>query len=92
MAASTRAIGSLAVTHVVPGLLVLLAANCLPSRLQLPSTAALGVAGVVAYVVSERRDARRLRRVLRGRCESCDYDLTGNVSGVCPECGVPCLH
>lgn len=21
------------------------------------------------------------------RCASCDYDLTGNVSGICPECG-----
>jgi hypothetical protein len=21
------------------------------------------------------------------RCQFCDYDLTGNVSGVCPECG-----
>lgn len=29
-------------------------------------------------------------RVPRGdhdRCSECDYDLTGNVSGVCPECG-----
>jgi hypothetical protein len=23
----------------------------------------------------------------RGHCRSCGYDLTGNVSGVCPECG-----
>jgi len=23
-----------------------------------------------------------------GRCRRCGYDLTGNVSGVCPECGV----
>lgn len=31
---------------------------------------------------------RRLRKKQRrGRCPSCDYDLTGNVSGVCPECG-----
>ncbi len=22
-----------------------------------------------------------------GHCPKCDYDLTGNVSGVCPECG-----
>lgn len=28
---------------------------------------------------------RRLER--RGLCRSCGYDLTGNVSGVCPECG-----
>ena len=23
----------------------------------------------------------------KGRCRSCGYNLTGNVSGVCPECG-----
>jgi hypothetical protein len=26
-------------------------------------------------------------RVPAGHCRVCDYDLTGNVSGVCPECG-----
>lgn len=31
--------------------------------------------------------ARRRRR--RGLCEGCGYDLTGNVSGVCPECARP---
>ncbi|UCG15461.1 MAG: hypothetical protein JSV19_09200 [Phycisphaerales bacterium] len=25
----------------------------------------------------------------RGHCQSCGYNLTGNVSGVCPECGEP---
>ena len=24
-----------------------------------------------------------------GHCRTCRYDLTGNVSGVCPECGTP---
>ena len=24
-----------------------------------------------------------------GTCHSCGYSLTGNVSGVCPECGTP---
>lgn len=27
------------------------------------------------------------RRPRRGRCVNCGYDLTGNVSGTCPECG-----
>jgi hypothetical protein len=27
------------------------------------------------------------RRWPSGRCRRCGYDLTGNVSGVCPECG-----
>jgi hypothetical protein len=31
---------------------------------------------------------RRRRRARRpGTCSTCGYDLTGNVSGVCPECG-----
>lgn len=25
-------------------------------------------------------------------CEKCDYDLTGNESGICPECGTPIAH
>jgi hypothetical protein len=33
-----------------------------------------------------RRDRRRPRP---GFCRQCDYDLTGNVSGICPECGTP---
>jgi hypothetical protein len=27
------------------------------------------------------------RRTDEGKCTSCDYNLTGNTSGVCPECG-----
>ncbi len=30
----------------------------------------------------------RKRRVRPDSCSECDYDLTGNVTGVCPECGV----
>jgi hypothetical protein len=34
------------------------------------------------------RSWRPLRRRRRGNvCRGCGYDLTGNVSGVCPECG-----
>jgi hypothetical protein len=29
----------------------------------------------------------RDRRYPRAHCQSCGYDLTGNTSGVCPECG-----
>lgn len=31
---------------------------------------------------------RRFRRRRNGQCIHCGYDLAGNVSGVCPECGV----
>lgn len=30
---------------------------------------------------------RRWRRRRRGQCTKCGYNLTGNTSGVCPECG-----
>jgi hypothetical protein len=33
------------------------------------------------------RGVRRKQR--KGSCRSCGYDLTGNMSGVCPECGTP---
>jgi hypothetical protein len=31
----------------------------------------------------------RRRRGNKGSCPTCGYDLTGNTSGVCPECGTP---
>ena len=36
-------------------------------------------------------DRRRIRRDWKesGACEACGYDLTGNTSGTCPECGAP---
>lgn len=30
---------------------------------------------------------RKSRSVKPGQCSKCEYDLTGNVSGTCPECG-----
>jgi hypothetical protein len=33
--------------------------------------------------------SRRRRRILPGNCAHCGYNLTGNTSGVCPECGTP---
>jgi len=29
----------------------------------------------------------RHRRIPSGHCQKCGYNLTGNTSGVCPECG-----
>jgi hypothetical protein len=39
---------------------------------------------ILAFV---RGPVRRWRRRRRGLCVKCGYNLTGNVSGVCPECG-----
>ena len=35
------------------------------------------------------RASRLARTAALGFCASCGYDLTGNVSGICPECGSP---
>jgi len=32
-------------------------------------------------------ESRRRSRIRRGLCVNCEYDLTGNQSGICPECG-----
>ncbi len=29
-------------------------------------------------------------RIPPGHCQKCGYNLTGNVSGICSECGTPC--
>ena len=34
-------------------------------------------------------EARRQQLLSEGICPECKYDLTGNVSGRCPECGTP---
>jgi hypothetical protein len=47
--------------------------------------AALLLAPVLAPIVVRR--AVRARRAKKGRCANCGYNLTGNVSGRCPECG-----
>jgi len=43
---------------------------------------------LTTHLLAVRRQAWLARRQrLANRCLYCDYDLTGNVSGVCPECG-----
>ena len=44
----------------------------------------LAVYPTLAFI---RAPLRRWRRRRRGLCIKCGYDLTGNESGVCPECG-----
>ena len=41
----------------------------------------------IAFI--RRPHRRRKRRRTLGLCIECGYDLTGNESGVCPECGKP---
>ena len=42
-------------------------------------------AGRLALAAGRRWQRRR--HAARGRCPACGYDLTGNASGTCPECG-----
>jgi len=44
---------------------------------------------IVSLTGRARVWVRRSRADGFDRCESCGYNLTGNVSGVCPECGTP---
>jgi hypothetical protein len=37
--------------------------------------------------LSTHQQRRRRYRLNHGHCVQCDYNLTGNVSGICPECG-----
>ncbi len=43
--------------------------------------------GAYPLVVFCRGPMRRWHRRRKGLCIKCGYNLTGNVSGVCPECG-----
>ncbi len=50
-------------------------------------------ATAATWDIFRNRIRRELRTMLRERghelCVPCGYDLTGNISGVCPECGNP---
>ena len=48
------------------------------------STGLLTLVGVIPII---RGPVRRRWRRVRGHCAKCAYDLTGNRSGRCPECG-----
>ncbi len=50
--------------------------------------AAPGSLWLMCLITSVTSPDRRARLVAnQGRCGACAYDLTGNVSGACPECG-----
>ena len=53
-------------------------------EVQLPDYALVGTFGLAAVVFFA--GARRLK-ARKPLCPSCHYNLTGNVSGACPECG-----
>ena len=42
---------------------------------------------LICPAIFVRRQARYVLRRKRGNCVKCSYNLTGNTTGVCPECG-----
>jgi len=52
-----------------------------------PLVGALATYPIIALVTFIRGPVRCWRRSRKGLCIACGYDLTGNVSGACPECG-----
>jgi hypothetical protein len=55
------------------------------TQVAIPAWAPAAASAVLPAAAGARRVRRRPSA---GRCRSCGYDLTGNVSGVCPECGL----
>ena len=45
------------------------------------------------FTVLMQVELNRLREIIKtelpGYCDRCGYDLSGNASGICPECGTP---
>jgi hypothetical protein len=56
-------------------------------ELAIPYWSGLLVSALYPLWSTYRGPIRRWRHGRRGCCRKCGYDLTGNVSGVCPECG-----
>ncbi len=55
----------------------------------LPFLTALLLGGVQWYTIVRIVElCGQCRRPEAGKCNDCGYNLTGNVSGVCPECGM----
>jgi len=74
---------ALTVLMILPlvNLLVLLAENGRATKTLRKAGLRVGLMGV--------KDEEVVRLLGANRCRKCSYDLTGNLTGVCPECGVP---
>ncbi len=57
-------------------------------RVRVPFWAIIAAFGAYPLTIYVRRRLVRRRRARMHLCEKCGYSLTGNTSGVCPECGI----
>lgn len=75
-------------------ILAILAWSACPERPRIASLPPLdwigftALGGLVTGLITALLPVRSSRR-RPDRCAACNYDLTGNVSGICPECGQP---
>jgi hypothetical protein len=58
----------------------------IPSPLQLMASA-IAIFGALWWLMQVFEEANQIDWPPPGCCPRCDYDLTGNLSGRCPECG-----
>jgi hypothetical protein len=58
------------------------------NRASIPIPLIMAVSAVVPFFYGIKT-VRSRRWLARGCCPTCGYNLTGNVSGACPECGTP---
>jgi hypothetical protein len=86
-------------THALPGGVVKFVFRPAPTSPLIPAMLAVSVPNWLAVLISAspvavllirfRRTTRAGVRHRANLCSACGYNLTGNVSGVCPECGTP---
>ncbi len=57
------------------------------SRLSVEDRAMLLIVGLLSFLVVIVTDELGRPARLPGQCKNCGYNLPGNVSGRCPECG-----
>jgi hypothetical protein len=81
LARAFLALGACVTAFAAPEILV---RHGVPGWAAAPPFCALAAAAV--YALYRPRERRRRRRAM-GQCVACGYDLRGNVSGLCPECG-----
>ena len=55
--------------------------------LSFPTWSAIALFVAYPAIAFIRGPLRRYRRHRKGLCVKCGYNLTGNTSGICPECG-----
>ena len=65
---------------------------CKLADLVAPVPIGIAFAGMVSLLALVTPLRRSRTQMVTARCSGCGYDLTGNQSGICPECGQPTLQ